>query len=183
MRAGLLRHRVFFQRPTYSQDAIGEPDASFANYADRRVDARWLPGSEVLRDYSEFVGQAADIRLRHTPGITEDMRVLVPRETTTLSAAVNASVTTLPVASAAEFPPGGTYFVRVADELMQVTGGQGTASWTVTRAAGGTTAAAHSSGDPVLRMVPCDIENVADPDGRGREMLVRAVYRGETARV
>lgn len=73
---------------------------------------------------------------------------------TTLSAAVDNLVTTLPVTSAAGFPSGtGQYRIRVEDELMIVTGGLGTTSWTVTRGAEGTTAASHASGVTVRHVL------------------------------
>lgn len=76
---------------------------------------------------------------------------------TTLSAAVDNVVTTLPVTSAAGFPSGeGQYRIRVGDELMVVTGGLGTTSWTVTRGAEGTTAAAHASGATVRHILTAD---------------------------
>lgn len=72
----------------------------------------------------------------------------------TLSTGVNAVVTTLPVAAGgAPFPTSGTFRVRVESELMIVTGGQGTNSWTVTRGAEGTTAAAHTSGTGVTHVL------------------------------
>src|SRR5206468_3506445 len=43
----------------------------------------------------------------------------------------------------------GTFRIRVDDEDMNVTAGQGTTSWTITRGANGTTAAAHSASAPV----------------------------------
>ncbi len=66
-------------------------------------------------------------------------------KTTTLTAARTNAQTTLAVSSAAGFPAAGSYFVRVDNEVMQVTGGQGTTTWTVTRAQLGTAAAAHAS--------------------------------------
>jgi hypothetical protein len=70
---------------------------------------------------------------------------------TTLSAAINSSQTTITVASASGFPTSGNYGIQVDDEQMIVTGGQGTTTWTVTRAANGTTAASHVSGQSVVR--------------------------------
>lgn len=67
--------------------------------------------------------------------------------TTTLAADITDTATSLTVASATGFPTGtGQYRIRVGDELMIVTGGLGTTTWTVTRAAEGTAAAAHVSG-------------------------------------
>ncbi len=65
-----------------------------------------------------------------------------PGANTTLTAAMNASQTTLNVASATGFPTT-TFRVRVDDEYMTVTNGFGTTTWTVTRGVNGSTAASH----------------------------------------
>ena len=70
---------------------------------------------------------------------------------TTLNAAMTSSQTTISVASASGFPTSGNYQVRIDDEDMTVTGGQGTTTWTVTRGVNGTTAAAHASAQTVAR--------------------------------
>ncbi len=69
--------------------------------------------------------------------------------TTTSSGAVTASQTTISVVSATGFPTSGTFRVRVDDEDMTVTAGQGTTTWTVTRGVNGTTAASHVTGQTV----------------------------------
>jgi FtsP/CotA-like multicopper oxidase with cupredoxin domain len=66
-------------------------------------------------------------------------------KTTTLTSARTSGQTTLLVASASGFPSSGSYYVRVDNEVMQVTGGQGTTTWTVTRGQLLTTAAGHSA--------------------------------------
>ena len=58
---------------------------------------------------------------------------------------VTATSTALPVTSAAGFPTSGNYTIKVDNEQMSVTGGQGTTFWTVQRGQGGTTAAAHNN--------------------------------------
>lgn len=73
---------------------------------------------------------------------------------TTLNGAITNAQTTITVASASGFPTSGTYRIQVDNELMTVTGGQGTSTWTVTRGVGGTTAAAHSSGAAVVSASP-----------------------------
>ena len=73
---------------------------------------------------------------------------------TTLSAGINSSTTTIPVAAAA--PAGlqsGEFRVRIDDELIIITAGQNGMSWTGTRGAEGTTAAAHSSGAAVTHVL------------------------------
>ena len=72
-----------------------------------------------------------------------------PGASTTLSSAINSSQTTIGVLSAAGFPMS-QYKIRIDDEVMTVTGGYGTTTWTVSRGASGTTAASHASAQTVL---------------------------------
>ncbi len=67
---------------------------------------------------------------------------------TTLNGAINDSVTSLTVASAALFPTTGTFTILIDDELMLVTAVSGT-TFTVTRGSESTTAASHSNGADV----------------------------------
>ena len=75
-----------------------------------------------------------------------------PKTTTTTASMNNTTVTTLHVASAAGFPASGNYYVRIGNEVMQVTGGQGTTTWTVLRGQLGTAAASHPSGATVTAL-------------------------------
>jgi Tfp pilus assembly protein PilX len=83
-----------------------------------------------------------------TPASSYTCRV-GPGANTTESGALTATQTTITVASASGFPTTGTFRIRVDDENMTVTGGQGTTTWTVTRGVNGTTAATHASGTSV----------------------------------
>ena len=70
--------------------------------------------------------------------------------TTTLSAAITTTTaTSVKVASASAFPTTANYLILVESEIMKVTAGAGTTTWTVTRGVNGTTAATHSSGKTV----------------------------------
>jgi hypothetical protein len=73
-------------------------------------------------------------------------------KTTTTTASRTATQTTIPVASAAGFPASGAYYVRIDSEVVQVTGGQGTTTWTVARHQLGTSAAPHPSGATVTAL-------------------------------
>ena len=64
---------------------------------------------------------------------------------TTLQTSISSSVTSISVASSAGFPGTAPFTIVVNSEQMTVTGGAGTLTWTVTRGAGGTTAASHNS--------------------------------------
>jgi hypothetical protein len=72
-----------------------------------------------------------------------------PGASTSMASAINATQTTLTVASAAGFPTS-QFHIRVDDEVMTVTGGYGTTTWTVSRGASSTTAASHAAGQTVL---------------------------------
>ena len=73
-------------------------------------------------------------------------------KTTTRPTATTAAQTTITVASASGFPASGSYYVRIDNEVMQVTGGQGTSSWTVARGQLGTPAATHLTGATVTAL-------------------------------
>lgn len=73
--------------------------------------------------------------------------------TTTLNGAITAGATTIVVASSSGFPSSGNFVILIDTELMLVTAGNGTTSWTVTRALEGTTAAAHSNGATVANVI------------------------------
>lgn len=96
-----------------------------------------------------------------------------PDITTTTTADPGAGGTTLAVTSGGErFPQSGTFKVRVEDEVMFVTAGAGTTSWTVQRGKDGTTAVAHSSGVRVAlvvgvqRVEPVNASNQVSYKGR-----------------
>jgi hypothetical protein len=63
------------------------------------------------------------------------------------------SATSIKVNSATGFPDSGSYTIKVDSEQMLVTAGAGTTTWTVTRAQNGTTAATHTGGAAVTRVV------------------------------
>ncbi len=71
-----------------------------------------------------------------------------PGAWTTLSGALNAAQTTITVSSAAGFP-GTPFRIRIDDEFMNVTGGFGTTTWTVTRGVNGSTASSHVTSQTV----------------------------------
>jgi hypothetical protein len=72
-----------------------------------------------------------------------------PGAETTLTGALNTSQTSVTVASASGFPSS-QFHIRIDDEVMTVTGGFGTTTWTVTRGSNSTTAKAHANGQTLL---------------------------------
>jgi hypothetical protein len=76
-----------------------------------------------------------------TPASSYDCRV-GPGASTSLPSAINSTQTTITVASATGFPAS-SFRIRIDDELMTVTAGFGTTTWTVTRGVNSTAAASH----------------------------------------
>ncbi len=72
---------------------------------------------------------------------------------TTLVAAIDAEDTSLSVVSHTAFPSAAQFRVLVHDELLLVTAGAGSSTWTVTRGIEGTTPASHASGSTVAHVL------------------------------
>ncbi len=100
-----------------------------------------------------------------------------PSNTTTTTGDPGVGGTTLAVTANAKFPATNNYKVRVIGtsgvaEVMLVTAGAGTNSWTVTRGQDGTTGVAHSVGATVSLMVgvqrvePADASKIVTYKGR-----------------
>ncbi|MEE9159917.1 MAG: hypothetical protein V3U60_16220 [Gammaproteobacteria bacterium] len=70
----------------------------------------------------------------------------------TLNGAIDASVVSLDVDSAADFPATGTFMIRLESEIMKVTG-VSSLTFTVVRAQGGTIATSHSDGESVYLVI------------------------------
>jgi hypothetical protein len=85
-------------------------------------------------------------------GLDDATYYQVNPKTTTRPTATTAAQPTITVASPSGFPAAGAYYVRVDNEVMQVIGGQGTATWTVSRGQLGTAAAPHAAGATVAAL-------------------------------
>jgi hypothetical protein len=72
---------------------------------------------------------------------------------TTLAAGIDASVTTITVASAAAFPSTVQFRILIENEHLLVTAGAASTTWTVTRGIEGTTGAAHALGVSVYHVL------------------------------
>lgn len=77
--------------------------------------------------------------------------------TTTLSASMTASQTTMTVASGAGFPATNGFRVKIDYEIVRVTGGAGSNTWTITRGIDGTAAITHTSGASLFIVQRVDV--------------------------
>lgn len=91
-----------------------------------------------------------------------DTSILDAAAPTTTATAINASSdpVTITIASAVGFPATASYFIKIDNELLLVTSGQGTTSWIATRAQRGTVIAAHLNGATVTMS---GIDGATDP--------------------
>jgi FtsP/CotA-like multicopper oxidase with cupredoxin domain len=95
-------------------------------------------------------------------GVDDGTYYQVNARSTTRPNATTANQTTITVASAVGFPTSGSYYVVIGAgtgtnpyEVLQVTAGQGTTTWTVSRAQLGSANVAHATGSTV-RMLSTD---------------------------
>jgi hypothetical protein len=72
---------------------------------------------------------------------------------TTLNGAITNSATSLTVASATGFPNAAQYRILIDAEILLVSAGAGSTTWTVTRGVEGSTAVAHSNGAVVTHVL------------------------------
>jgi hypothetical protein len=82
----------------------------------------------------------------------------VQQNTTTLTAGIDATQTSITVASASAFPPHGTFKAKIDTEIIHVTAGNGTGSWTVIRGRDGTSGATHSNAATVTEVISRVVE-------------------------
>ena len=68
--------------------------------------------------------------------------------TSSLAGAMTAGTTTMQVTNGASFPSSNGFRVKVEYEIVRVTAGAGSSTWTVTRGVDGTAAVAHGAGVP-----------------------------------
>ncbi len=173
-----MRDRLIIQKPTETQDTMGEPDVAWSEHEQVWAGLVEGGGSESEQRDGAMVGRRSLWRTRHRPGFTEKMRLLERVEATTLDGSITDSATTITVTSASGFPLEGEFRIQLENELLLVTAGWGTTSWTVTRGLDGTSGASHADDTVLHRMSVVDIERVTDPDGRRIELEIAGVARG-----
>jgi Tfp pilus assembly protein PilV len=110
-------------------------DSEMEKFRAIRYEAIGLANSDVNAADATYKGDAAytDVSLAAT----------------TLSGALSAAATSLTVASSAGFPATPGYRIKIDSEVLVVTAGAGTTTWTVTRGANATLPASHASGAAV----------------------------------
>jgi len=141
---------VQIRRASTVTTAAALADAEMEKYRAIRFDSIGLADADVLATDATYKGQstyAADTS---------------PTTTLTGSGITSSSQLTIPVASASGFPAAAPYIVKIDSEIILVSGGGGTTTWTVRDSTGqaqsigrgylGTTATTHSAGATVTQV-------------------------------
>ena len=79
--------------------------------------------------------------------------------TTVAGSGLTTTGTSLTIASAGSFPASAEFRVKIDSEILLVTAGAGTTTWTVTRALDGTVAATHNVGATITLKQRVDVAN------------------------
>ena len=187
MRAGTLKYRGSIQKLTQTRTAGGELGESWAHATWCHAAVTPLSGEELLSAQQQEARTSHRIDMR--PYAQLDPRIHrfqfpAPGRVTTLAAAIESvDGTEITVSAAGLFPeaaspPSGGFDVRIEDEILTVSAGHGTTTWTVTRGVHGTTAAVHDAARPVelLRtLYPGAPPQVAGLAGEAQAVLCREV--------
>lgn len=137
----------------HNPPTIAPPTADFANWYENAIpgpaqSCTTTSGTPPTFD-SDYPNRNNNLGIFDlTPGSSYICRV-GPGASTTIPSAINATQTTITVASASGFPTS-AFRLRIDDEMMNVTAGFGTTTWTVTRGVNGSTAASHAASQTVL---------------------------------
>lgn len=160
MRSGALRSRVIVEKLTETRDDVGDPVPSWSNYATRWAAVVPQSSAEVFRSRQDVSSTALVATLRLLPGVAARHRVLWRKgEQTQVLGLMTAAATTMYVDDYTEFP-GSPFLIQLDSEILKVTAGFGTTTWTVSRAQNGTTAAIHGTDTLVHLLTVLDIEGV-----------------------
>jgi hypothetical protein len=92
--------------------------------------------------------------IKNLPTCDGSSLVTPSQAVTTLTNAVSTTSSTLSVSAYQSFPLTVSFYVKVDNEIMLVTSGEGTNTWTVTRGVFGTTIASHANNDVVQEYIP-----------------------------
>jgi Tfp pilus assembly protein PilV len=155
LQAGMVQVR----RATKVTTAAAIADSEMEKYRAVRFDSIGLADADVA---------AADATYKADGNYKADTS-----PTTTVSSAMTASQLTVPVSSAAGFPAAAPYIVKIDSELILVSGGGGTTTWTVRenitgspsqgRGYLGTTAATHSAAATVRQIQRVNVTKCGSP--------------------
>lgn len=146
-----------------------DPDLTWAQVSRPWASVEWLSGREMYLAQQVQPEVSTRVTIRYRTGVQTEQRLLVGMDATTLGAAITETdATTITVAADLAVSTSNAFRILVDDELMIVTAGHGSTTWTVTRGADGTTPATHDDASVVQHMRVMGIETVLPVLGRKR---------------
>lgn len=162
------QERIIIQQPTETLGAKRGITTAWSEFSERWAARKAIGGQERFTEGREHGTRTTIFETRYIPGVTDKMRILATDVTTTVSEALDTSETGVDIASATGFPAE-NYRVVVdhgtsTEEIMEVTAGQGTTTWTVTRGLDGTSGVAHDNGATIRSLTVHDIQSVIPND-------------------
>jgi Tfp pilus assembly protein PilV len=144
---------VQIRRASTITTAAAVADAEMEKYRAIRYDSIGLANADLATVDATYTGDSA-YKADTTPA-------------TTLASAMTASQLTISVASAIGFPSSSPYIVKIDSELILVSSGAGTTTWTVRdaieRGYQGTTATVHSAGAAVVQTQRVSVTKCGTP--------------------
>ena len=168
MQAGKLRKRLILQTESVSANALGEDIKSWSTLATVWGGDVPLSGREAFYAQQVRPEVKRKVTIRYKSGLQSETRILSPRTKTALAAAIaDADVTAIVVDEDLGVSASEEFRILIDSELLKVTAGHGTTTWTVERGVDGTTAASHDDASDVRLMAMLHVDsviNVAERD-------------------
>jgi SPP1 family predicted phage head-tail adaptor len=164
------QERIIIQEPTETFGAKRGIATAWSEFSERWAWRKPIGGQERFTEMREHGIRTTVFETRYIGGVNNKMRVLATDVTTTVNEALDNSETEFTVTSATGFPA--EPYRAVVDhgttsaEIVEVTAGQGTTTWTVTRGMDGTSPVAHDDGASIRSLTVHDITAPIDINGR-----------------
>lgn len=179
--AGNLNQLVYLQKNTGTQHAqTGAVVDNWQNVVSLWAEVMTMSGRERIEAQKVTPELTHRIRVRYRDDVVAMRRLLIPRNSDVLGAAIaNASVTSITVSDSDLIMTDVATVIRIESEFLIVTAGYGTTALTVTRGAFGSTAAAHLISTAIIRYGIVEIDSVIDSGNAHVELVLNCKERSE----
>ena len=158
---GMMNDEVELLRPTRTKDSTGQEVLSWTKFQTLMAKVSPISGRELIQGLSAQSDITYRVNFPYYPAIEADTRVLVPTDWSTLSGGINDAVTSIPVTDYTQFSlKTNDFYAKIESEIIKITAGQGTSTFTGTRGQLGTSAAAHSSGVYIIPFILLEVKFV-----------------------
>ena len=176
IRSGQFRHKVIIQTLAETFDNLGVATDTWSEETAVQARVEPLSAREGIDMRQVTPNVTHTVTMRHRNMGTE-RRLLVRKAHTALNGAINDNVTTVVVDTDLAISLSAPYRILVDSEIMIVTAGAGTTSWTVTRGDDGTTAASHLDNAPLVHLSVFDIQSIINVDEFDKQLVLACEER------